>query len=81
MPRPEKDAAAAILAWPRSGCCACVGPPGKYVKFEDTVKSFRMIIDGNLDDLPEQAFSMKGGIEEVLEHAEKMKAQGGPDDS
>jgi F-type H+-transporting ATPase subunit beta len=55
---------------------AFTGTPGKYVKLEDTVKSFRMIIDGKLDDLPEQAFYMKGGIEEVLEHAEKMKAQG-----
>ena len=55
---------------------AFTGTPGKYVKLEDTVKSFRMIIDGKLDDLHEQAFYMKGGIEEVLEHAEKMKAEG-----
>ena len=55
---------------------AFTGSPGKYVKLEDTVKGFKMIVDGKLDDLPEQAFYMKGGIEEVLEAAEKMKAQG-----
>jgi F-type H+-transporting ATPase subunit beta len=55
---------------------AFTGSPGKYVKLEDTVKSFRRIVNGELDDVPEQAFYMKGGIEEVLEAAEKMKAQG-----
>ncbi len=55
---------------------AFTGTPGKYVKLEDTVKSFRAIINGDLDELPEQAFYMKGGIEEVLAHAEQMKAQG-----
>jgi F-type H+-transporting ATPase subunit beta len=55
---------------------AFTGTPGKYVKLEDTVKSFRRIVAGEFDDLPEQAFYMKGGIEEVIEAAEKMKAQG-----
>lgn len=50
------------------------GNPGKYVKVADTVKSFKEIIEGKHDDIPEQAFYMKGGIEEVLEAAEKMKA-------
>ena len=50
------------------------GHKGKYVKIADTVKGFRMILDGKLDDVPEQAFYMKGTIEEVLETAEKMKA-------
>ncbi len=50
------------------------GNPGKYVKVADTVRSFKEIIDGKHDDIPEQAFYMKGGIEEVLEAAEKMKA-------
>jgi F-type H+-transporting ATPase subunit beta len=54
---------------------AFTGTPGKYVKLEDTVKSFRRIVAGEFDDLPEQAFYMKGGIEEVIEAAEKMKAQ------
>ena len=55
---------------------ALTGTPGKYVKLEDTVKSFKRIVSGEFDDLPEQAFYMKGGIEEVIEAAEKMKAQG-----
>ena len=50
------------------------GFQGRYVKIADTVKSFKEIIDGKHDDIPEQAFYMKGGIEEVLEAAEAMKA-------
>jgi F-type H+-transporting ATPase subunit beta len=53
---------------------AFTGTPGKYVKLEDTVKSFRRIVSGEFDDLPEQAFYMRGGIEEVIDAAEKMKA-------
>ncbi len=41
------------------------GQPGKYVKIEDTVKGFKEILDGKHDSVPEQAFFMKGGIEEV----------------
>ena len=48
------------------------GKPGKYLKIEDTVKAFREICEGKHDDVPEQAFYMKGGIEEVLEEAKKM---------
>ncbi len=48
------------------------GAPGKYVKVEDTVRAFREIVDGKHDDIPEQAFYMKGGIEEVLEAAKQM---------
>ncbi len=50
------------------------GIPGAYVKVEDTVRSFKEIIEGKHDAIPEQAFYMKGGIEEVLAAAEKMKA-------
>src|SRR5580698_8927978 len=50
------------------------GIPGAYVKVEDTIRSFKEIIDGKHDDIPEQAFYMKGAIEEVLETAEKLKA-------
>jgi len=50
------------------------GIPGKYVKIADTVRGFKEIIEGKHDDVPEQAFYMKGGIEEVLESAEKLKA-------
>jgi F-type H+-transporting ATPase subunit beta len=49
------------------------GAPGKYVKVEDTVRSFKEIIEGKHDDIPEQAFYMKGAIEDVLEAAAKMK--------
>jgi F-type H+-transporting ATPase subunit beta len=49
------------------------GRPGKYVKLEDTVRSFKEIVDGKHDALPEQAFYMQGTIEDVLEAAEKMK--------
>jgi F-type H+-transporting ATPase subunit beta len=49
------------------------GTPGKYVKLEDTVRSFAAIIDGHCDDIPEQAFRYKGAIEEVYEAAEKLK--------
>jgi F-type H+-transporting ATPase subunit beta len=51
------------------------GAPGKYVKLEDTIRSFKEIVDGKHDDLPEQAFYMKGTIDEVLEAAEKMQAK------
>ncbi|MBS1850004.1 MAG: F0F1 ATP synthase subunit beta [Acidobacteria bacterium] len=50
------------------------GAPGRYVKIADTVKGFKDIVAGKYDDIPEQAFYMKGTIDEVLEAAEKMKA-------
>ncbi|MEM6251797.1 MAG: F0F1 ATP synthase subunit beta [Cyanobacteria bacterium P01_D01_bin.156] len=50
------------------------GLAGKYVTLEDTIKGFNMILSGELDEIPEQAFYLKGGIDEVLETAEKMKA-------
>ena len=50
------------------------GAPGRYVKIADTVKGFKEIVDGKHDDIPEQAFYMKGTIDEVLEAAEKLKA-------
>jgi F-type H+-transporting ATPase subunit beta len=50
------------------------GIAGRYCKIADTVRSFKEIIEGKHDDVPEQAFYMKGTIEEVLETAEKMKA-------
>jgi F-type H+/Na+-transporting ATPase subunit beta len=49
------------------------GTPGRYVKIADTVKGFRGIVEGKYDDIPEQAFYMKGTIDEVLESAEKIK--------
>ena len=50
------------------------GFKGKYVKVADTVRGFREIIEGKHDEILEQAFYMKGGIEEVLEASEKLKA-------
>jgi F0F1-type ATP synthase beta subunit len=51
------------------------GIKGKYVKVADTIKGFRMIAEGKLDDLPEQAFYMVGPIEEAMEKAKKLKAE------
>jgi F-type H+-transporting ATPase subunit beta len=48
------------------------GRPGKYVKIEDTVRGFAEILEGKYDNLPEQAFYMVGGIEEVAEAAKKL---------
>lgn len=47
------------------------GSPGKYVSLKDTIKGFKAIVDGEYDDIPEQAFYMVGGIEEVVEKAKK----------
>jgi F-type H+-transporting ATPase subunit beta len=49
------------------------GFQGRYVKLADTVRSFKEIVDGKHDEIPEQAFYMKGAIEEVIEHAERMQ--------
>ena len=52
---------------------AFTGAPGRYVKIADTVKGFKEIAEGKYDDIPEQAFYMKGTIDEVLQAAEKLK--------
>jgi F-type H+/Na+-transporting ATPase subunit beta len=49
------------------------GFPGKYVSVEETIRGFREICEGKHDHIPEQAFYMVGGIDEVLEKAEQMK--------
>jgi F-type H+-transporting ATPase subunit beta len=49
------------------------GRPGKYVKLEDTIRSFKEIVDGKHDALPEQAFYMQGTIDEVVDAAQKLK--------
>jgi F-type H+-transporting ATPase subunit beta len=51
------------------------GRPGVYVSLKDTVRGFKEIIDGKHDDLPEQAFYMAGGIEEVVKNAQEMAGQ------
>jgi F-type H+-transporting ATPase subunit beta len=50
------------------------GMKGKYVKLEDTIRSFGEVVSGKYDHLPEQAFYMRGGIEEVIEAAREMGA-------
>ena len=48
------------------------GSPGKYVPLKETIRGFKMIVDGECDHLPEQAFYMVGGIEEAIEKAKKI---------
>ena len=49
------------------------GAPGKYVSLEETLKGFTMVLNGELDDLPEQAFYLVGNIDEVIAKAETLK--------
>ena len=49
------------------------GSPGKYVSLEDTIKGFTMVLNGELDDLPEQAFYLVGNIDEAIAKAETLK--------
>jgi F-type H+-transporting ATPase subunit beta len=49
------------------------GIPGKYVKLEETIASFERLVAGEFDELPEQAFFMAGGIEDVVENAKKLE--------
>ena len=50
------------------------GSPGKYVSLEETLKGFKMILNGELDDLPEQAFYLVGDVDEAISKAEGLKA-------
>jgi F-type H+-transporting ATPase subunit beta len=52
------------------------GFKGEYVKLADTIRGFQEIVAGKHDDVPEQAFYMKGTIEQALEHAEQLKKVG-----
>jgi F-type H+-transporting ATPase subunit beta len=51
------------------------GTPGTFVQLEDTIKGFKMIVDGELDHLPENAFYMCGGIEQAIEKGAKMEKE------
>ncbi|MCB1144429.1 MAG: F0F1 ATP synthase subunit beta [Leptospiraceae bacterium] len=62
-----------FLSQPFSVAEVFTGFPGKYVKLEDTVRSFKEVISGKYDDLPEQAFYMVGTIEEAVEKSKKLK--------
>ena len=48
------------------------GRPGAYVSIKDTVASFKEILEGKVDDLPEQAFFLAGSIDDVRKNAEKL---------
>ena len=50
------------------------GIKGEYVKIEDTVRSFRELVDGKHDDLPEEAFNLVGTIEQAVEKAKTLSA-------
>lgn len=52
---------------------AFTGTPGKYVPLKETIRGFKKIVEGEMDDIPEPAFYMVGTIDEVYEKAEKMK--------
>jgi F-type H+-transporting ATPase subunit beta len=54
---------------------AFTGTPGKYVPLEQTVRGFKGIVDGEYDDLPEQAFYMVGSIEEAVEQAKSLEGK------
>ena len=55
---------------------AFTGTPGRYVKLEDTIESFARVVAGEFDHLPEQAFYMVGGIDEVVEKAKSIEVGG-----
>jgi F-type H+-transporting ATPase subunit beta len=63
-----------FLSQPMFVAAQFTGLEGKYVKIADTVRSFKEIVEGKYDDMPEQAFYMVGTIDEALAKAEKMKA-------
>jgi len=65
-----------FLSQPMFVASQFTGLEGKYVKIEDTVRSFQEIVEGKHDEVPEQAFYMVGTIEEALEKAEKIKTAG-----
>ena len=51
------------------------GIPGAFVDIQDTIKGFKMILDGEVDDVPEAAFLMVGTIEEAIEKGKKIMAE------
>jgi len=64
-----------FLSQPFNVASQFTGLPGKFVKLEDTVRSFKEVIEGNYDHLPELAFYLVGTIDDAVEKAEKMKAE------
>ena len=62
-----------FLSQPFSVAEVFTGSPGKYVPLKDTIKGFKMIVEGECDSIPEQAFYMVGAIEEVFEKAKTLQ--------
>src|SRR5271163_4571965 len=65
-----------FLSQPFTVAEAFTGLKGKYVKVADTVRSFKEVVEGKHDEIPEQAFYMQGSIDDVLENWETMKKKG-----
>ena len=64
-----------FLSQPFEVAEAFTGRKGRYVKLEETIRSFKGLVEGQYDALPEQAFYMCGGIEEAIENAKKLGAE------
>ncbi|MEK6610324.1 MAG: F0F1 ATP synthase subunit beta [Gemmatimonadota bacterium] len=62
-----------LLSQPFAVAEQFTGIKGKYVKLQDTIESFERVVAGEFDDLPEQAFFMVGGIDEVVERAKQLE--------
>src|SRR5882724_3125062 len=62
-----------FLSQPFNVAEAFTGQPGRYVKLPDTIRGFKELVEGKHDELPEQAFYMVGGIDEVQEKARKIR--------
>jgi F-type H+-transporting ATPase subunit beta len=62
-----------FLSQPFNVAQVFTGQPGRYVKLADTVKSFKEVVEGKHDDLPEQAFYMVGDIGEAQDKAKKLR--------
>ena len=65
-----------FLSQPMNVAETFTGKPGRFVPLKDTIRSFKTIVDGNVDDLPESAFSMVGDIDEAIEKAKEMEKHG-----
>jgi F-type H+-transporting ATPase subunit beta len=63
-----------LLSQPFHVAEAFTGTAGRYVKIQDTIESFGRVVSGEFDNLPEQAFYMVGGIDEVIEKARGLEA-------
>jgi len=62
-----------FLSQPFFVAAVFTGREGRYVRIEDTIRGFQEILDGKHDDLPEQAFFLAGGIEDVVAEADRLK--------